>query len=300
MIFPGLHVDPEVQDAVDAHRPVVALETAVVTHGLLEPQNLEIALRCQEAIRRQGAVPATVGMFQGQLVVGLSLAQLSALAADRDAIKVSRRDLARAQAMKLNGGTTVASTLIAAEAAGIAVFATGGIGGVHRNGQDVSADLPELAKSQVAVVCSGVKSILNIPATLEWLETYGVPVLGFRTKDFPAFFARESGQSVGLEVSSLNEAARIIRGHWQIPRSGAVLLAVPCPGEAALSSAEAEGAIERALQEANSLGVHGNQVTPFLLARIASQTGGRSLTANLALLENNAATAACLAVELSP
>ena len=299
MAFPWLYVNPEVREAIKSHLPVVALETAVVTHGLPEPQNLEIALRCQETIRRQGAVPASVGVIQGQLVVGLSLAQLSALASDRSAIKVSRRDLARAQAAGLNGGTTVAATLIAAEAAGISVFATGGIGGVHRNGQDVSSDLPELAAAHVAVVCSGVKSILNIPATLEWLETHGVPVLGFRTKEFPAFYACESGLSVAFEAGTLNEAAQIIRAHWQVPRSGAVLLAVPCPRDAALTAAEAETAIERALAQASSLRVQGNQVTPFLLAQIARETEGRSLTANLALLDNNASTAGTLAIELS-
>jgi pseudouridine-5'-phosphate glycosidase len=201
--------------------------------------------------------------------------------------------------MRLNGGTTVAATVIAAEAAGIRVFATGGIGGVHREGQDVSPDLPELARAQVAVVCSGVKSILNIPATLEWLETYGVPVLGFQTTDFPAFFCRESGQPVGLQVGSLEEAAQVIRAHWKVPRSGAVLLAIPCPEHVALPSAEVEAAIEGALQEASSQGIRGNRVTPFLLAHVARQTKGRSLTANLALLENNAATAASLAIELS-
>lgn len=299
MALPYLRVNPEVREAVDSHLPAVALETAVVTHGLPEPQNLEIALRCQEAVRQRGAVPATIGVIQGELVVGLSLQQLSALASDRRAIKVSRRELAWATAMRLNGGTTVAATVIAAEAAGIRVLATGGIGGIHWEGQDVSPDLPELARAQVAVVCSGAKSILNIPATLEWLETYGVPVLGFQTTDFPAFFCRESGQSVGLKVGSFEEAARIIRAHWKVPRSGAVLLALPCPEHAALPSAEVEAAIASALQEASSQGIRGNQVTPFLLAQVARQTKGRSLTANLALLENNAATAASLAIELS-
>jgi pseudouridine-5'-phosphate glycosidase len=289
MALSYLRINPEVRQAVDSHLPAVALETAVVTHGLPEPQNLEIALRCQEAIRQRGAVPATVGV----------LPQLSALAADRGAIKVSRRDLGWANTNRLNGGTTVASTLIAAEAAGLRVFATGGIGGIHRDGQDVSPDLPELARAPVAVVCSGVKSILNIPATLEWLETYGIPVLGFQTREFPAFFSRESGQSIGWEVGSLEEAAKIMRAHWKVPHSGAVLLAVPCPADVALPSAEVEAAIERALQQASSQGIRGNQVTPFLLASIARETRGKSLAANLALLENNAATAGSLAIELS-
>lgn len=299
MAFPFLRINAEVREALESRRPVVALETAVVTHGLPQPQNLENALRCQEAVRRQGAVPATVGVIRGELIIGLSREQLAVLADERDAIKVSRRDLARANVRQLNGGTTVAATLLAAESAGISVFATGGIGGVHRDAQDVSSDLPELSRSPVAVVSSGVKSILNIRATLEWLETYGIPVLGLQTTDFPAFFSRQSGQPVGWVVGNVQEAAWFMRAHWKVPHSGAVLLAVPCPAEAALPSAEMEAAIESALQQASSQRIAGNQVTPFLLASIARQTGGRSLAANLALLENNAATAASLATELS-
>jgi pseudouridine-5'-phosphate glycosidase len=299
MTIPFLQVSPEVARAIHEHQPVVALETAVVTHGLPAPHNLEIAMRCEAIVRAEGAVPATVAMLEGGLRVGLSAEEIERLAANRAAVKISRRDIATVHTRGESGGTTVAATLVAAEAAGVRVFATGGIGGVHRDPHDVSADLPELARARVVVVCAGAKSILDLPATLEVLETYGIPVLGYQTDSFPAFYSRDSGLRTSARVESEDEAAAFAQAHWQLPRSGGVLLTVPCPVDAAMALAEVEQLLREALNESQKEGVRGNLVTPFLLAHIARKSGGKTLSANLALLRNNALHAARLAVAIS-
>jgi pseudouridine-5'-phosphate glycosidase len=299
MTIPFLQVSPEVACAIRDRQPVVALETAVVTHGLPAPHNLEIAMRCEAIVRAEGAVPATVAMLEGRLRVGLSAEEIERLAVNRAAVKISRRDIAAVHMRGESGGTTVAATLVAAEAAGLRVFATGGIGGVHRDPHDVSADLPELARARVVVVCAGAKSILDLPATLEVLETYGIPVLGFQTDSFPAFYSRDSGLRTSARVESEDEAAAFAHAHWQLPRSGGVLLTVPCPVDAAMALAEVEQLLREALSESQKEGVRGNLVTPFLLAHIARKSGGKTLSANLALLRNNALHAARLAVAIS-
>lgn len=299
MPLPFLHISPEVAHAIDEGRPVVALETAVVTHGLPAPHNLEAAMACEKLVRAEGAVPATVAMLDGMLRVGLSPEEIERLAASRAAVKVSRRDIASAHLLRQSGGTTVAATLVAAEAAGIRVLSTGGIGGVHREPHDVSTDLPELARARVVVVCAGAKSILDLPATLEALETLGVPVLGYQSETFPAFYSRDSGLRVSLRIDSLEQAAAFARAHWQLVRSGGILLTVACPTDAALTNAEVEQLIRDALGDSHKEGIRGNQVTPFLLARVARKSGGKTLSANLALLRNNATHAARLAVALS-
>jgi pseudouridine-5'-phosphate glycosidase len=299
MPIPFLQVSSEVMRAIDEGRPVVALETAVVTHGLPTPHNLEIARGCEVLVRAEGAVPATVAMLDGVLRVGLSAEEIEHLAANRAAVKVSRRDIASAHVLGQSGGTTVAATLIAAEAAGIRVFSTGGIGGVHREPHDISADLPELSRARVVVVCAGAKSILDLPATLEVLETLGVPVLGYQTESFPAFYTRDSGLPVSLRVENVEQAAAFARAHWQLARSGGILLTVACPADAALGYDEVERLIREARAVSQREGIRGNQVTPFQLSRVARKSGGKTLSANLALLRNNATHAARLAVALS-
>ena len=286
----------EVQNALDANSPLVALESALISHGLPHPQNLETAQALELAVREHGAVPATIAIIEGKIRVGLTERELGRLATGTDIRKVSRRDLPIAVAQKRDGATTVAATMCVAALAGIEVLATGGIGGVHRSQHsDISADLPELARTRVAVVCSGAKSILDLPLTLEWLETYGVPVLGYETDEFPAFYSRESGLQVDARVDTPQEAARIIRTKWGLGLGGGVLVTVPVPEEAELPRELAERAIERALAAAEEQGVKGKVLTPFLLAQIARITEGRSLAANIALLKNNAAVAARIA-----
>ncbi|MCJ7511369.1 MAG: pseudouridine-5'-phosphate glycosidase [Anaerolineales bacterium] len=295
-----LQVAPEVLAALRSGRPVVALETTVITHGLPRPVNLELARRLEHEVRAAGAVPATAAVLAGQPRLGLSAEDLEHLALNEQAVKVSRRDLGSARALGLTGGTTVSATMILAHAAGVQVFATGGIGGVHRGDMgDVSADLPELARTPVAVVCSGAKSILDLPRTLEWLETAGVPVIGFATQDFPAFFARESGLPVSLRVDDAPQAAAVLRAHWGLGMQSGVVIGVPCPEEAAVSEMAVELAIEAALSQAADQHVQGKELTPFLLARLAEATEGATLRANLALLKNNARVAGQIARALT-
>lgn len=283
----------EVQNALNANSPLVGLESALISHGLPYPQNLETAQALEQAVREHGAVPATIAVIEGKIKVGLTERELERLAMGKDVRKVSRRDLPIAVAQKMDGATTVAATMYVAALAGIEVLTTGGIGGVHRDRpSDISADLPELARTRVAVVCSGAKSILDLPLTLEWLETYGVPVLGYETDEFPAFYSRESGLQVDARVDTPQEAARIIRTKWALGLEGGVLVTVPVPEEAELPRKLAERAIERGLAAAEEQGVKGKALTPFLLGQIARITEGRSLTANIALLKNNAAVAA--------
>ena len=292
-------LSPEVARAREKNAPIVALESTVITHGLPRPQNLELARSLEDTVRAGGGVPATIAVLGGQLCVGLEASELERLAADAGARKLSSRDLAAAVAQAANGGTTVAATLRIAAAAGIRVFATGGIGGVHRNAPwDVSADLPELARQPVLLVCAGAKAILDIPATLEQLETLGVPVVGYGTDEFPAFYSVESGLRTSSRVEDAAGAAALARAHWQLG-GGGILLAAPPPAEAAVPRAETEGWIAQALAEAGEQGVHGQAVSPFLLARVAELSRGRSLAANLALLKNNARIAAGIAKELS-
>jgi pseudouridine-5'-phosphate glycosidase len=290
----------EVADALRARQPVVALETTVVTHGLPAPANIEIARRMEVEVRSSGSVPATIGVLEGKVYVGLTAARLERLATMASVNKISRRDLAVAVAKGWSGGTTVAATMAAAHLAGIRTFATGGIGGVHRGeNADISADLPELAQTPVAVVCAGAKSILDLPRTLEWLETAGVPVVGWQTDEFPAFFSRSSGLPVPARVDTTHEAAELIHAHWTLPHAGGVLVGVPCPAEAEVPSAELEAALRRAEAEAAADQVRGPALTPYLLNRLVDLTGGATLRANLALLRRNARVAGELAVSLA-
>jgi len=289
-------IRPEVQKALDTNSPVVALESALISHGLAYPQNLETAQALEQAVRENGALPATIAIIEGQIRVGLTKGELERLATQKGVRKVSRRDLPIAVARGEEGATTVAATVYVAALAGIEVMATGGIGGVHR-GQpfDISADLPELAQTRVAVVCSGAKSILDLPLTLEWLETHGVPILGYQTDEFPAFYSRESGLPVDARVDAPEEAARIIRAKWELGLEGGVLVTVPVPQEAELPRELAEKAIERALAAAQERGITGKELTPFLLSQIARSTDGASVEANITFLKNNAAVAAQIA-----
>ena len=295
-----LHFSEEVRQALDNQQPIVGLETAVVTHGLPYPTNIELAQAMENLIREEGAVPATVGVLGGKAQVGMNPADIQLLSQDRDVIKVSRRDFSRAALKKLNGGTTVAGTITALHRAGIQVFATGGIGGVHRNApNDISADLYTMAQTPVIVVCAGAKSILDLPATLETLETLSVPVVGYQTSTFPAFYARSSGLPVTAQVEDPEDAAVLARAHWEMGVNSAVLLAVPAPLEDALPDKAMQEAVDQALQDAGEHNIHGQEVTPFLLNRVSELTGKSSMKANLGLLLNNARIAARVAVELS-
>lgn len=289
----------EVAAAQKAGQPIVALESTVITHGLPQPQNLALAHEMEAIVRAEGAIPATIAVLDGRICVGLDDAQLEQLASDANASKASSRDLAALVASKTSGGTTVAGTLRIAAIAGIRVFATGGMGGVHRGAQwDVSADLYELAKQQVVLVSAGVKAILDIPATLELLETLGVPVVGYRTKAFPAFYSTDSGEPTSAHVDSVTEAADLARIHWDLG-GGGILLANPLPIDAAIPNADVEQWIVAAQTEAEQQGIRGQSVSPYLLKRVAELSQGRSLQANLALLKNNARLAAAFAKELT-
>jgi len=294
-----LFYSDEVWTAINEKTPLVGLETAVVTHGLPYPTNIELAQAMENIIREEGAVPATVGVLGGRAQIGMRKEDILLLAQDHEVIKVSRRDFSRAAAKKLNGGTTVAGTLTALHKAGINVFATGGIGGVHRNAPyDISADLPTLGQTPALVVCAGAKSILDLPATLEMLETLSVPVVGFQTNLFPAFYARSSGLPISIEVEDPEQAALLAKSHWGMGINSAVLLVVPPPLDVALPDRQMEEAVEQALKDAEEHKITGQEVTPFLLKRVSEITGKASLKANLGLLLNNARVAARVAVKL--
>lgn len=296
----NLDVLPAVRQALDHHRPVVALESTLISHGLPYPENLSTAQRLEAVACENGAMPATIAVLGGRIKVGLNADELAHLARSDGVRKVSRRDLPIVVAQRSDGATTVAATMIVAAMAGIRVFATGGIGGVHRGHPfDVSADLPELARTPVVVVCAGAKAILDLPLTLEWLETHGVPVLGYGTDTFPAFYSRSSGLPVDARVDAPGEVAEIARCKWSLEMGGGMLVTVPCPFEQAMPSDRVEAAIEEALEEAEREGVRGKGVTPFLLSRIVELTGGESMAANIALLENNVAVAAQIATALA-
>ena len=296
-----LDIRPPIAEALAAGRAVVALESSLISHGLPYPDNLETARALEEIVAGEGAVPATIGVVAGRAVVGLSPKEMELFAGAGDISKVSRRDLAVVLARKEHGATTVAATMICAARAGIGVLATGGIGGVHRGAEvsmDVSADVMELARSPVAVVCSGAKSILDIAKTLEVLETQGVPVVGYRSDRFPAFHARDSGFAVYARADGPAEAAAIVAARSALGLGGGVVIANPVPEESAVDGALLDGWIETALAEAAAEGVAGSELTPFLLERLAERSGGRTLTANKALLRCNAAVAAQIAVAL--
>lgn len=278
----------------------VALESTVISHGLPYPHNLELARAMEQIIRSRGAEPHTVAVIGGELLAGLSEAQLLHLASAQGVRKVSRRDLPIVVARKQDGATTVATTMWIAQRAGIEVFATGGIGGVHRgDGTDVSADLQELAQTPVIVVCAGAKAILNLPATLEYLETHGVTVVGWQTDDFPAFYSRSSGLPVDVRCDSADEVAAIWRAKQRLGLPGGLLVAVPVPAGDEIPAEEIEPAIAQAVAECEALGLRSAQVTPFLLTRIIALTGERSLRCNLALLKNNASVGAEIALALA-
>jgi pseudouridine-5'-phosphate glycosidase len=296
---PLARLDDEIQDALEAGRAVVALESTLIAHGLPYPTNLETARQMEITVREHGAVPATIAVLDGRLRVGLSDAELEHLATAKGIRKTSRRDLPVVVAQREDGATTVAATATIAAAAGIEVLATGGIGGVHRDAPfDVSNDLPTLASVPLLVVCAGVKSILDLKATLEWLETAGVPVVGYGTDEFPAFYTGRSGLPVDVRVDTPQEAAAIARAARHLGLPGGTLVAVPIPAAAELPPARLETAIASALDEAQARGIEGSASTPFLLKWLARQTGGASLKANVSLLENNAAVAAQIAVAL--
>lgn len=293
-----LEVEPEIHDALARGEPVVALESTVLTHGLPRPINLELARRMEIEVRKAGAIPATAAVLHGQLRLGLKAEELDWLAVQDQARKISLRDLGAARSQAASGGTTVAATMFLARAAGIRVFATGGIGGVHR-GQagDISADLPALASLPVGVVCSGAKAILDLPRTLEWLETAGVPVIGLGTDEFPAFYSQTSGLPVSARVEDVQGAARLLRQHWDLDLPGGALVCVPCPAQTAVEAQVIQRALEVAEREAAE--VRGAQLTPFLLARLVELTEGQALRANLALLQQNARVAGAIAVALA-
>lgn len=293
-----LDIATDVADALAAGVPVVALETTVITHGMAFPHNVETALAMEDAIRAEQACPATLGIVDGRVVVGMSSSQIETFGrADPDTVaKCSRRDLPAVIAARSNGSLTVAGTIAVADAAAIRIFATGGIGGVHRgHPQDVSADIYQLARTPIAGVCAGAKSILDLPLTLEVLESQGVTVLGLGTANLPAFFTRDSGLPLPYSVDTLDEAADVLRAWRDLEADSGLLVTVPVPAESALDPAEAERAVTRAVRDADEQGIGGNKLTPYILRRVVELTRGRSLGANKALLLNNARTAALLA-----
>jgi len=286
----------EVQGAIAASKALVALESTVIAQGLPRPQNLETARRLEQIVREAGALPATIAILKGRPHIGLSAVQLAFIAQSDSVHKVSRRDLPIAIAREWDGATTVATTAWIASRVGIGVFATGGIGGVHRGEPpDISADLPELARTSLVVVCSGAKIILDLPATREWLETNGVTVIGFGTDEFPAFYSRTSGMPVDVRADSAEEVAVIARARRELDLPGALLVTVPIPAEAEIPASRLEGILSRALDEAAGQHIRGRELTPFLLSRMAEFSQGETLQANIALLENNALVAAQIA-----
>ena len=297
-----LDIAPEVKAAVEAGKPVVALESTILSHGMPYPQNLGFAAEVERIIRAEGAIPATMAIIDGRMKVGLSGGELELMCKGENVAKVSRRDLPILLATGGTGATTVASTMILASLAGIPVFATGGIGGVHRGAtttMDISADLQELAHTPVAVVCAGAKMILDIGLTLEYLETMGVPVLGYNTDQFPAFYCRKSGFGVDYTAKSAAEIAKIARTKWDLGLAGGMLIGNPVPEEYALDFDEMSAVIDKALAAAEKDHVHGKNITPYLLAHIVEYTGGKSLATNIQLAYNNARLAAKVAVELA-
>ncbi|AUM66669.1 pseudouridine-5-phosphate glycosidase [Brevibacillus laterosporus] len=290
----------EVAHALENKLPIVALETTIISHGMPYPQNMEMAKKVEQIIRDNGAVPATIGIMDGKIKIGLTDQELEEFATNKSVEKVSRRDFPYILASGKIGATTVAGTMIAAELAGIEMFATGGIGGVHREGEvtwDVSADLTELANTSVAVVCAGCKSILDIGRTLEYLETQGVPVVGYKTDEFPSFYSRKSGYGVDFKLDTPDTVASVMDTKWKLGMQGGMVISNPVPEESALPYDQIEAAIQQALAEAKENNIAGKKVTPFLLSKVKELTAGKSLETNIALVYHNAEVAAKIAVE---
>src|SRR5690554_5488728 len=298
-----LVISSEVQKALEENRPVVALESTIISHGMPYPKNVETALKVEEIVRQNGAVPATIAIIRGKLTVGITPEEIDYLGKKGLKVtKASRRDIPVLVARGEDGATTVAATMLIAAMAGVKIFATGGIGGVHRGAEttmDISADLEELGNTNVAVVCAGAKSILDLGLTLEYLETKGVPVIGYKTEEFPAFYTRESGFKVNYKMDSPLEIAKALKVKDELRLKGAVLIANPIPEEYSMDKTEIDKVIEDAVEEANSLGVKGKDITPFLLDKIQKITEGRSLESNIQLVYNNAKLGAQIARELS-
>jgi pseudouridine-5'-phosphate glycosidase len=295
-----LRFSEEVSGALHFGRPIVALESTVIAHGLPYPVNLETAYNMERIIRDAGVTPATIAIFDGEISVGLSDAEFERLADGKDVLKLSRKDLPYAAALGLSGATTVASTALIAHRAGIRVFATGGIGGVHRGDRtDISADLPELARTPVIVVCSGAKIVLDLPATREWLETFGVTVLGWQCDEFPAFYSRSSGLKVDRRVENGRQVAKIADARLELGFTNSLLVTVPVPEKAEMRQEELEPLLLDALREAKDRQIKGKEITPFLLSRMSEKSNKRTLSANVALQENNAKVAAEIALSLN-
>ncbi|WP_346888269.1 pseudouridine-5'-phosphate glycosidase [Clostridium sp. UBA1056] len=302
MLEKYLDINPEVRAALKEGKPVVALESTIISHGMPYPKNVETALKVESIIRENGAIPATIAILEGRLKVGLTTEEVEFLGKTSGVIKTSRRDIPFIVANKLNGATTVASTMIIAALAGIKVFATGGIGGVHRGAEqtmDISADLEELSMTDVAVVCAGCKSILDIGLTREYLETKGVPVVGFQTEELPAFYTRKSGFKVDYKVDNEEILAKALKAKWDLGLEGGMVVANPIPEEFEMDYDTINNAINVAVKEAEEKGILGKESTPFLLAKVKEITGGSSLESNIQLVFNNAKVGARLAVELS-
>ena len=294
-----LDIHPEVENALNSKMPIVALESTIISHGMPYPENIETALMVEETVRTNNAIPATIAIIKGRLKIGLTNEEIEFLATNDDVRKISRRDLAIAVSQKLSGSTTVASTMIISNLAKIAVFATGGIGGVHRGAEktfDISADLEELSKTNVCVVCAGAKAILDIGLTLEYLETKGVTVIGYKTSELPAFYSSKSGFSVDYRVDSAFKIAEILKTKWGLSIKGGVLVANPIPIAFELESVMMNEAINEAIIEANKEKIMGKEITPYLLSKINEITQGKSLNANIKLIQNNAALAAKIAI----
>ena len=298
-VFMKIKFNEEVADALQSNKPIVALESTVIAHGLPFPHNLETAHKLENIIRENGAIPATIAIFDGEFCVGLNEHQIEQLATVANIRKISRRDLPIAVGKKLNCATTVATTSFIAYRAGIKVFATGGIGGVHRGfSADVSADLPELANTPIIVVCAGAKIVLDLPATREWLETNGVCVLGFGCDEMPAFYSSKSGLMVDERVETASEVASIARARDALDLQNAILLTVPIPEKFEIEAEELERILSESMSLATEKDIRGKEITPFLLAQMASMSGGKTLAANIALLENNAKIAAQIAIKI--
>lgn len=297
-----LDIHPDVEDAIKDKKPIVALESTIISHGMPYPKNVETALMVEETVRSNGAIPATIAIINGRIKVGLTDEEIEFLATNEEVKKVSRRDLAITVAQKQSGSTTVASTMIIAKLAKIAVFATGGIGGVHRGGEntlDISADLEELANTNVCVVCAGAKAILDLGLTLEYLETKGVPVIGYKTSELPAFYSSESGFDVDYKIDSTLEIAEILITKWNLSINGGVLVTNPIPVGFELETSIMNEAINQAIIEADNENITGKNITPFLLSKVNEITGGKSLDANIKLIQNNADLAAKIALHYS-
>lgn len=297
-----INISEEVKNALDDKKPIVALESTIISHGMPYPENMNTAIEVENIIREIGAIPATIGIINGIIKIGLTKSELEYFSQSKDIEKVSRRDFPHILSMKKNGATTVAGTMICADMVGIKVFVTGGIGGVHRGVEkswDISADLTELMNTNVAVVCAGVKSILDISKTLEYLETSGVPVIGYKTNDFPAFYTSRSGLKVDFRYDNDKDIAEFLNIKWGMNLKGGIIIANPIPENESLDENIINQAIEQALKECETNNIQGKNITPFLLSKIKSITEGKSLKSNIALIKNNAKVGALISKELS-